>query len=218
MRRLLRKFDARWSFFYRVPPKSRILELGCGRGENCSALKELYPDSEIHGIDLMDESEIPEFIIYTKQNLEDSPLPYSDDHFDAILFVHVIEHLQNPIKLGAEIFRVLKPGGTIYVETPNFTSIYVPSFGYKRKQHHPFNFWDDPGHQHPWTKQALFEFFAKSEFRTLKIKTARNWVRLPFDLIGILYGLLSGDRPRIIRHFWNLYGWCIYAIGEKQLY
>lgn len=217
MRRFLRKFDARWSFFYGIPSKGRILELGCGRGENCRALHDLYPELEIHGVDLLDESEIPEFIAYRKLNLEAAPLPYSNNHFEAILFIHVIEHLREPFELGAEIFRVLKPGGTVYIETPNFTSIYVPSFGYRRNQHHPFNFWDDPGHQHPWTKQSLYEFLARNQLQTVKIKTARNWFRIPFDPVGMIYGLLTRNRPGIVRHFWNLYGWCIYAMGRKPI-
>ena len=41
-------------------------------------------------------------------------------HADAAVLIEVIEHLPNPRVTLAEVLRILKPGGIIYVTTPNF--------------------------------------------------------------------------------------------------
>lgn len=52
-------------------------------------------------------------------------IPYEDDFFDVVSLLAVIEHLpDSPKKLLGEIRRVLKPGGTLIVDTPNSASAY----------------------------------------------------------------------------------------------
>jgi len=46
-------------------------------------------------------------------------LPYPDGFFDVVLFMSVIEHLYFPRHAVDEIARVLKPGGLLFLETPN---------------------------------------------------------------------------------------------------
>ena len=46
-------------------------------------------------------------------------LPFSNEMFDLIVSLAVIEHVQDVNKVLAEAFRVLKPGGWLYVEVPN---------------------------------------------------------------------------------------------------
>jgi SAM-dependent methyltransferase len=45
-------------------------------------------------------------------------LPFVDSSIDAIHCEAVLEHLYNPTKAVAEMFRVLKPGGVVYSITP----------------------------------------------------------------------------------------------------
>ncbi len=57
-------------------------------------------------------------------NIEIGPLPYPDNHFDLIIFAEVMEHLlYNPGNYLQEIYRVLKPGGTLFITTPNSINI-----------------------------------------------------------------------------------------------
>jgi 2-polyprenyl-6-hydroxyphenyl methylase/3-demethylubiquinone-9 3-methyltransferase len=43
-----------------------------------------------------------------------------DNSVDGVLFFEIIEHITyNPIRMWEQIYRVLKPGGHIYVSTPN---------------------------------------------------------------------------------------------------
>jgi SAM-dependent methyltransferase len=53
-------------------------------------------------------------------DIEDEPLPFRHDEFDAILFVETIEHLpHSPIYPLREMLRVAKPGAPLVVTTPN---------------------------------------------------------------------------------------------------
>lgn len=48
-----------------------------------------------------------------------SILPYGADTFDIIYSMHVIEHTPDPAGYLAELCRVLKPGGVIFMDVPN---------------------------------------------------------------------------------------------------
>ena len=76
-------------------------------------------------------------------NIEEDAFPYSDDEFDVVVFAEIMEHLLNdPCAVLGEIKRVLKPGGTIVLTTPNVArleniakllcgeNIYDPYSGY----------------------------------------------------------------------------------------
>jgi len=45
-------------------------------------------------------------------------LPYERAAFDLVLLVDVLEHVRRPRRMGAEIMRVLRPGGVCFVTTP----------------------------------------------------------------------------------------------------
>ena len=45
-------------------------------------------------------------------------LPFVDDSFDAVLSTETLEHLQTPCESIAEMCRVLKPGGRLFLTTP----------------------------------------------------------------------------------------------------
>jgi SAM-dependent methyltransferase len=49
--------------------------------------------------------------------------------FDAVTLNHVIEHLHDPLGEIAQAWRLLKPGGTIYIETPNVDALGHALYG-----------------------------------------------------------------------------------------
>jgi SAM-dependent methyltransferase len=49
----------------------------------------------------------------------DQPLPFEDGEFDMIVSDFVFEHVRDPALVAAELQRVLKPGGWLFVRTPN---------------------------------------------------------------------------------------------------
>lgn len=45
-------------------------------------------------------------------------LPMEEDSFDAVVCVHVLEHVENDVAAMSEIYRVLRPGGWALVNVP----------------------------------------------------------------------------------------------------
>ena len=51
-----------------------------------------------------------------------APLPYADESFDVVLSMDVIEHVAPPMPWLKEAWRVTRPGGTLFLTTPNYGS------------------------------------------------------------------------------------------------
>jgi SAM-dependent methyltransferase len=59
-------------------------------------------------------------------------LPFKDNSFDFVISVAVLEHVRNPAKCASELYRVLRPGGEMFVAVP----FLQPYHGYP---HHYYN-------------------------------------------------------------------------------
>jgi SAM-dependent methyltransferase len=214
--RIIKSSDTRYHFIRSFSRPERVLELGCGPATNSRFIHAQFPESEICGVDILPPAAMPDFMRYQVVNLDTTNLPFPDGHFDMIVFTHVLEHLHNPWRIGSEIHRVLKEGGRIYVEVPNWTSMFVPSFGFKRHQHYPFNFFDDITHVQLWSLNGIYDFLDDAcSLQVKKIGKMRNWRRLVVDPLIVLYGLIAGNRPVITTSIWNTFGLSIYGIGKK---
>ncbi len=211
------RFDQRRRFFRSLQNAHRILDVGCGTGKNALEIRQLHPSLEYHGVDLLQNAHVPSFVHYQQVDLEQGSLPYPDDHFDAILVIHVLEHLHRPLALGSEIRRVLRKNGRVYVETPNWISLFLPSLRVNRGQVGTINFFDDHTHVKPWSKHGLHEFLEGScRLRVESVGTVRNWLRMPTDPFVLLVGLLSSNRGIAASAIWNLTGWRIFGVGRRH--
>lgn len=57
-------------------------------------------------------------------NIEEQPVPFPEDSFDTVIFNEIFEHLRiNPVFTLRELHRILKPGGTLLLSTPNLRSL-----------------------------------------------------------------------------------------------
>jgi SAM-dependent methyltransferase len=56
----------------------------------------------------------------------DAPLPVNDNYADALVSLHVFEHLPRPEFTAAEIFRALKPGGIFVMGVPVVPRVFTP--------------------------------------------------------------------------------------------
>lgn len=84
-------------------------------------------------------------------DVEREPLALADASVDAVLCMHLIEHLQSPENLLREVRRVLRPGGTAFLVTPDW-----------RKQ--VKTFYRDPTHVRPYDRVALERLLRMSGF------------------------------------------------------
>lgn len=90
----------------------KILDIGFG------LLPNPFLKGEIIGIDIILPKNKPNN--YTKMIKADiNKLPFEDDSIDTIILGGVIEHLENASLALKELNRVLKPNGTLLMETPN---------------------------------------------------------------------------------------------------
>jgi len=56
-------------------------------------------------------------------------MPFENNSIDALVCIAVLEHVQNPIKACEEMYRVLKPGGYLFLYVP-FLYYYHAEKGY----------------------------------------------------------------------------------------
>src|SRR5208282_348249 len=83
---------------------------------------------------------------------------YPDESFDLVLMSHVIEHLNDPLATLREIRRVLRPGGTLAVTTPNADSWGHRHFGPDWRGFEP------PRHLRIFNGKALAALAGHAEF------------------------------------------------------
>jgi 2-polyprenyl-3-methyl-5-hydroxy-6-metoxy-1,4-benzoquinol methylase len=102
---------------------SNLLDVGCGPGFFLKVSEERGWRSK--GIDI--SSSAVEFgakllgLDLCCGSLEE--MSFQDSSFDVILFQDVIEHLFNPMATLRETYRILRPGGAIFISTPNLRSL-----------------------------------------------------------------------------------------------
>ncbi len=51
-------------------------------------------------------------------------LPFLNNQFDGVIIQATLQYTKNPVLVAKEIYRVLKPGGYVYVEAPFFEPFY----------------------------------------------------------------------------------------------
>lgn len=92
-----------------------VLDIGTGAGAIAAALA--ADAKSVTSVDIFDERQVTDG--YTFVRLADETLPFHDAAFDVVVYNHVIEHVPDQHKHISEIARVLKPGGIVYLATPN---------------------------------------------------------------------------------------------------
>jgi demethylmenaquinone methyltransferase/2-methoxy-6-polyprenyl-1,4-benzoquinol methylase len=106
-----------------VEPKARILDCGVGNGSLSIALASLMKvPADFHAIDTSTEMLMQAKCVMQHAGLDPHlhqadvlSLPYEDQSFDVVMAAHVLEHLPDPQRALAEMVRVLKPGGMVFL-------------------------------------------------------------------------------------------------------
>src|SRR5260221_10424471 len=99
-----------------------ILEVGSGLGLLCHEIATQNPSSRIFGIEYATAqlANVDQGIGNLNFVQADAhTLPFSTNCFDTVYCRYVLEHLANPQMVLEEIFRVLKPGGKVYLQENN---------------------------------------------------------------------------------------------------
>lgn len=104
---------------------------------------------------------------------------FPDASFDAVLMMHVIEHVPDPQDTLREIHRVLRPGGMLVMETPRYDTLMFKLLGRRERSLSCF------GHIYFFTSGTLREISEKTGFevhRADKVGRSLTIGRLAYNL------------------------------------
>lgn len=174
--------------------KYKILDVGCGN-KPYQSLFSPFTKSYI-GVDL--DRRVADVVAPAEK------LPFGSNSFDLVVCFQTLEHCQNPLKVVAEIKRVLKPKGYVLLTAPGIW------------MHHP-----SPHDYYRWTHEGLRELF-KSFSEVSAEATLNSWSSL-LQLVNVeLYSLacrrwyLKTPLYGIIALF-NVCGKILLPFGQKHL-
>ena len=127
---------------------------------------------QVRNLDIVDGEGV-DYVADISQNI---PLP--DDSVDVILTQEVLEHVANPLVAMREISRVLRPGGTLYLQVP-FIIGYHPG---------PNDYWR-------FTREGIVQLAESSGLRLREtgraLGPATGYYRISVEFWATLLGIRS---------------------------
>jgi SAM-dependent methyltransferase len=113
---LARRMFAELCKTYPQRPGASVLDVGCGQGVALEMFREAGLDAT--GITLGPDAEVCRSKGLKVLEMDFAFLEFPDASFDLVWCRHAIEHSVFPFFTLAELNRVLKPGGVLYLEVP----------------------------------------------------------------------------------------------------
>lgn len=150
---------------------------------------------------------------------EKDPFPYADESFDTVLCCELLEHLTaDPMHMMSEINRILKPGGSLILTTPNISSyraIHAILHGYHPSFFPAYILPRKPGeeaearHNREYSPKEIYHLFWESGLEVSKLETG-EFLDQPHPEQHFVRHLLDHYKlPNDLR------GDGIYAVGRK---
>ncbi|MDP2874014.1 MAG: class I SAM-dependent methyltransferase [bacterium] len=133
------------------PEAKSVLDVGFGYGDYLAVAEE--QGWETYGVETSAKA-VAEVKSYLPQatllqaDASKEKLPFSDEHFDIVTCLDVVEHLTDVHYLFSEVHRVLRRGGIFLLTTPPITlnSRVLGRFMSEDPTHinkHPINYWEE---------------------------------------------------------------------------
>jgi methionine biosynthesis protein MetW len=101
-----------------IPPKSKILDIGCGDGD----LKNFLDSPSYYGIDGNKEYILTltnQSVKAKQMDFNKEEMPFKNEKFDFILMLDILEHVANPKKMIQDSKKRLNEGGKLIITLPN---------------------------------------------------------------------------------------------------
>jgi SAM-dependent methyltransferase len=110
-----------------VGSPASIVDIGCGDGAATAAAARVNPGHRIVGLDWSADAlrhARSRGLTLVRAEVEPTGLPIASGCADVVVMSELIEHLLDPDSALEEARRVLKPGGTLLLSTPNLAAWY----------------------------------------------------------------------------------------------
>ena len=147
--------------YYTKSDRKRLLEIGYGEGHLLKALQR-EGVFDLEGIDSWKGS-LPILkslgLNVTTSSLEEKQYP--EGHFDMVVAMHVLEHVQGPHRFIGEIHRILAPGGRVYLQVPTVAHWRARRAGQRWKHFIP------PVHLWYFAPKTMRRFLSQHGFRVI---------------------------------------------------
>jgi SAM-dependent methyltransferase len=174
-----------------IPPRSRVLDVGSGYSIFFLLCRDW--DHSITCCDL-DEAAIDKMRTLCPQFdwlvSDATGLPFDDASFDAVYAGEIIEHVEDPMAALAEWNRVLAPGGTLIITTPNRERLLARANRAAMPVH--------PEHVREMSLPQAKAMLIASDFEVrdvagIYLELGLNWYRPPGKRVDMLISLF--DKP-----------------------
>lgn len=170
----------------------RVLDYGCGSGYGSARIAGVA--REVVAVDVAPDAVAYAAERFARSNLRfdaidpTQPLPFPDASFDTVLSFQVFEHVEDPDRYLAEVRRVLAPGGTLMLVTPDRSTRLFPG-------QRPWNRWHRTEYGEDGLRQILAGHFRAPTLLAMggtpaalapELRRCRRlrWLTLPFTLPG----------------------------------
>lgn len=170
----------------RFPQRGRLLEVGAGYGYLLDAMRR--DGWRVEGLD-----PCVAFNRFARKMLDLEVLPhilpeadFPEASFDVVLMMHVIEHVPDPADTLRAIFRLLKPGGMLVMETPRYDTLMFRLLGRRERS------LACEGHIYFFTSRTLRALSEKAGFVVERAdKVGRS---LTLDRLALNVGIVARSR------------------------
>jgi SAM-dependent methyltransferase len=165
-------------------PDSRVLDVGCGNGDFLNKLRQ-FCHCQVYGLDFSQNavnSAQKQFGIEVFHG-DFLAAPYKPAIFDLVTLWSCIEHLHNPTAAIQKAFSLCKPGGWLFIKTPNHKSLAAKCF--RDKWYHL----DCPRHLFIFSPSTMKMLLKNCGFEKVKIGyelSSKGW-------LGSLQYVFYGD-------------------------
>jgi len=153
------------------------MDAGCGTGGNMEVLQTF---GQVYGVDK--EAAALSFCRQrglTNLYLADitKTLPFADNYFSLLTSFDMLEHVEDDKKALQEFYRVLKPGGTLFLTVPAHRFLWSK--------------WDEVcGHKRRYQRQELRQKVESAGFNVVRLSPANFFIFLPAVFIRKLKEML----------------------------